>query len=250
MYPVVFRLGPLTVYSYGVMLAIGFLIGFFLSIRRARMEGIATTKITNLLFIVLISGLIGARILFILINLEHYLARPLETVMLHRGGFAFFGGLALAFPIGFIYIRKVGLNPWATFDLIIPYVALGQSIARIGCFLNGCCYGTPTNLPWAVSFPPLSAAYASFGATPLHPAQLYQAAANFAIFLLCLRLYSRKRYDGEIFLVYLLLYSLSRFFIEFLRGDSISLGIGIGIGQIAALLIFVPAFILTIIKAR
>ena len=305
MYPVIFRLGPLTVHSYGVMLALGFLIGFFLSIRRARVEGIAPAKIANLLFIVLVSGLIGARILFVLLNLEHYLAHPLEAVMLHRGGLAFFGGFALAFPIGFAYLRKVNLNPWDTFDLIIPYVALGQSIVRIGCFLNGCCYGTPSGLPWAVSFPPLSAAYASFGFAPLHPAQLYQAVANFVIFLLCLKLYSRKlssppkagwiaskgvppyggnfvsqnsllpikgnqiiplnnpnpyrnllkfryfkRYDGEIFLVYFLLYAPSRFFIEFLRGDSITLGIGIGMGQIAALLIFIVSVVIYFLKAR
>ncbi|MBT9131592.1 prolipoprotein diacylglyceryl transferase [candidate division NPL-UPA2 bacterium Unc8] len=216
MYPVIFRLGPLTVHSYGVMLAIAFLIGLFLSIRRAKAENIAPSIVVNLSVIILISGLIGARIFFILINLEYFLSHPSEIIMLHRGGLAFFGGLALASLSGFLYLRKVGPNPWKIVDLIIPYVVLGESIVRIGCFLNGCCYGTPTDLPWAVSFPPLSAAYAHFGSTPLHPAQLYQAAANFVIFLLLLR--SRRRYDGEIFLIYLLLYALSRFFIGFLRG--------------------------------
>ncbi len=193
-----------------------FLIGLFLSIRRAKTENIAPSIVVNLSVIILISGLIGARIFFILINLEYFLSHPSEIIMLHRGGLAFFGGLALASLSGFLYLRKVGPNPWKIVDLIIPYVVLGQSIVRIGCFLNGCCYGTPTDLPWAVSFPPLSAAYAHFGSTSLHPAQLYQAAANFVIFLLLLR--SRRRYDGEIFLIYLLLYALSRFFIGFLRG--------------------------------
>ncbi len=248
MYPVIFRLGPLTVHSYGVMLAIAFFIGFFLFIRRAKTESIATATVVNLSFIILISGLIGARILFILIDLEYYLSHPSEIIMLHRGGLAYFGGLALASLSGFAYLRKVSLNPWKTIDLIIPYIVLGESIVRVGCFLNGCCYGTPTDLPWAVSFPPLSAAYAHFGYAPLHPAQLYQAVANFAIFLLLLR--SSKRYDGEIFLMYLLLYSLSRFFIEFLRGDSIPLFLGLGMGQITAILIFIASAVISIKKAN
>jgi len=218
LYPVIFRLGPLTVHSYGVMLAMAFFIGLFLFIRRAKTENITTTQAINLSFIILISGLIGARLLFILINLEYFLSHPSEIIMLHRGGLAFFGGLALASFGGLLYLKKVSSNPWKIVDLIIPYATLGQSITRIGCFLNGCCYGTPTDLPWAISFPPLSAAYAHFGDTPLHPAQLYQAVANFIIFLLLLRSRNHKRYDGEIFLMYLLLYILSRFFIGFLRG--------------------------------
>lgn len=250
MYPVIFQVGPLTVYSYGVMLALAFLTGFFLSVRKAKTEGIAPTRIANLSFIILISGLIGARILFILINLEYYLIHPSEMVMLHRGGLAFFGGLALAFLAGFAYLRKTELNPWKALDLIIIYAVLGQSIVRIGCFLNGCCYGIPANLPWAISFPSSTAAYATFGPAPLHPTQLYQAIANFAIFLLCQRLYSRRRYNGEIFLTYLLLYAPSRFFIEFLRGDHIPLGIGLSMGQVAALLIFTASIITYFLKLR
>lgn len=250
MHPIIFQLGPLTAHSYGVMLALAFIVVFFLSIHKARTEGIDPTKIANILFIILVSGIIGARILFILINLDYYLAHPLEAIMIHRGGLAFFGGLGLAFLSGFTYLKKIGLNPWNTLDIIIVYAVLGQSIVRLGCFLNSCCYGIPTNLLWGVSFPPLSAAYTSFGTTPLHPTQLYQAAANFIIFLLCLRLYPRKKYDGEIFLIYLLLYAPSRFFIEFLRGDNIPLCIGIGMGQVTALLIFIASLIIYLLKMR
>jgi phosphatidylglycerol:prolipoprotein diacylglycerol transferase len=212
LHPILFKIGPVAIYSYGFFLATAFLIATRLAIRRAPREGISPEKISVLSIYILFFGILGARTLFVLLNIELFKSKPWwEVFALHHGGLVFYGGLISSILSCLIYLTKNRLSISGTLDLISPYAALGYAIGRIGCFLNGCCWGKQTDLPWGVKFP--------FLASKVHPTQLYSSLLNFFIFLLLLSVRKRKGYKGEVFVCYLLFYSTGRFFIEFLRGD-------------------------------
>ncbi|MDH5173997.1 MAG: prolipoprotein diacylglyceryl transferase [Elusimicrobiota bacterium] len=216
MYPVLFRLGPLTIYSYGLMVAIGCLAGFFYIRGEAKRIGFDMEKIMSLFLWVLISGFVGGRILYIFVEWERFLNEPLRTIF-GRGGFVFYGGFVLAFGIGVWQIRRKSLNLWKTADIFTPAVAVAYAIGRIGCFLNGCCYGRPTDSWLGVSFPSESPA-GSLG-EPLIPIQLFSSLNLFVIFGVLLTLRRYKKFDGQLFWLYVLLYGVSRSIIEIFRGD-------------------------------
>jgi phosphatidylglycerol:prolipoprotein diacylglycerol transferase len=198
------------------MVALGCLVGFFYIRRAARREGFETDKIINLFFWVLISGFVGGRILYILVEWEYFLNEPLRTIF-SRGGFVFYGGFILAFAVGIWQIRRKGLNIWRTTDIFAPAVVIAHAISRIGCFLNGCCYGRPTNSWLGVSFP-LDSLAGSVG-RPLIPIQLFSSLSLFIIFAILLTLKPYKKFDGQLFWVYVLLYGVTRSIIEIFRGD-------------------------------
>ncbi|OGX32122.1 MAG: prolipoprotein diacylglyceryl transferase, partial [Omnitrophica WOR_2 bacterium RIFCSPHIGHO2_01_FULL_48_9] len=165
MFPIILKIGPVTIYSYGLMMAVAVMVCVFLLSRDARSLGISSEKIFDFVFWVVLSGIAGARLFFILLNLDYFVRDPLEIVMLQKGGLAWQGSLIAGTVAALVYIRKQKL-PLAPFlDIIAPYVALGQAIGRLGCFLNGCCYGKP--LAWGIYFPVHQAS--------LHPTQLYDA---------------------------------------------------------------------------
>lgn len=197
-------------------MALGCLVGFFYIRRAARREGFETDKIINLFFWVLISGFVGGRILYILVEWEYFLNEPLRTIF-SRGGFVFYGGFILAFAVGIWQIRRKGLNIWRTTDIFAPAVVIAHAISRIGCFLNGCCYGRPTNSWLGVSFP-LDSLAGSVG-RPLIPIQLFSSLSLFIIFAILLTLKPYKKFDGQLFWVYVLLYGVTRSIIEIFRGD-------------------------------
>ncbi len=141
MHPEICRIGPLVVYSYGLMLVIAFFVAVTLASQEAKREGINPDLIFNLLFISFTFGIIGARIFYVVENLGFYLKTPLEIVMLSHGGMSWFGGLILGVVSGIIYLKRKNMSIYKITDLIIPFLALGQSIGRLGCFLNGCCFG-------------------------------------------------------------------------------------------------------------
>ncbi|MCD5390379.1 prolipoprotein diacylglyceryl transferase [candidate division NPL-UPA2 bacterium] len=241
MHPILFKLGPISIHSYGVMLALAFFSGVLLVRRQARREGIDVENILDLSFVILISAIVGSRALFVLLNIKDYLAHPGQIFMLQQGGLAFHGGLFLALASGIWFLRRKRMKVGTTADLVIPYVALGQAVGRIGCFLNGCCYGLPTNLPWAITFPPKSPAHSHFLDASLHPTQVYQLLANLFIFVVLIKLRRRSRYQGQVFLRYLLLYGVFRFLIEFLRGDNPPILFQLTISQVISLAIFLLA---------
>ncbi len=216
MYPVLLKLGPFTIYTYGLMVAIGCLVGFFYIRGEARRTGFDTDKIMSLFLWVLISGFVGGRILYIFVEWERFLNEPIRTIF-GRGGFVFYGGFILAFGIGIWQMRRKGLNIWKTMDIFAPAVAVAYAIGRIGCFLNGCCYGRPTDSWLGVSFPPESLA-GSLG-EPLIPIQLFSSLNLFIIFAILLTLRRYKKFDGQLFWLYVLLYGVSRSIIEIFRGD-------------------------------
>ncbi|MFH0855705.1 MAG: prolipoprotein diacylglyceryl transferase [Candidatus Omnitrophota bacterium] len=231
MHPEICKLGPLTIYSYGLMLVIGFTLATLLASAEAKREGIEPDIIFNLCFIVFVSGVIGARIFYVFSNLGYYLQNPLETIMLQKGGLAWFGGLTLGVSSGIFYLRLRKLPVYKIADLLVPFVALAQSIGRLGCFFNGCCYGKES--AFGVYFPAFDAI--------LIPTQLYSSLLLVFIFIFLRFLQTRRHKPGLIFFAYLLLYSSKRFFIEFLRGDSPVLALGLTLFQFISIFVFLIA---------
>jgi phosphatidylglycerol:prolipoprotein diacylglycerol transferase len=222
MYPRLLELGPITVYTYGVLLAAAYLLGLKLAMVRAKARGLDAARVLDLGIYIIISALIGAKLLLLITDFKTFANDPRELLTLARSGGVFYGGLILAVTVALWYIRKVGLPLWTTCDVFAPGIALGHVIGRFGCLFAGCCYGKPTTLPWAITFTDPFAA-ANVG-TPLnqalHPTQLYEAGAEFLILMVLLITERKGRpFAGRTFWLYLLLYAISRFIIEFFRGD-------------------------------
>ena len=215
-------IGPLTLPTYGVLLAIAFMAGLFVVSRQARRMGLDANRITDLAVYVLIAGLVGAKVLLVIVEWRYYTGHPRDLVSVLQSGGVFYGGLLAAFPVAWWYVVHHKLDGWKTADVLAPGVAIGQAIGRLGCFAAGCCHGRPTHVPWAVTFRDMYAAR-TVGTpidVPLHPTQLYESAATAAIFAFLVWLLRRKRFDGQVVLAYVALYSVARFTIEFFRGDS------------------------------
>jgi phosphatidylglycerol:prolipoprotein diacylglycerol transferase len=219
MHPILFQFGSFRVYAYGFFVVVGFCVAAALSVLKIRKSGIKLPleNVADLFFYTALSAFLGSRILFILINFDVYRQHPLQMFKIWEGGLVFYGGLIPAAMVAFGYMRWHRLPAWKLADLISPSIALGLSFGRIGCFFAGCCYGRETSLPWAVVFKnPDSLALLNI---PLHPTQLYDAANGLAIFLFLSWMSKRKTFDGQIFWLFVFLYSITRFFIEIFRGD-------------------------------
>lgn len=246
MRPVLFKIGFFVIYSYGTMLAIAFIVSILLVFPRLKTQGLKEDSIISLSFYVVISGILGARILYVLFNIRDYLSRPFEILMIHHGGLAFYGGFIAGIFCVILYLKSTRIPVLQTLDTLAPYIALGQSIARIGCLLNGCCYGKPVHSGSGFIFRPESVAGVQFPGEILYPTQLYSSFANLAIFFILLVWSNFKKKKGEIFAGYLLLYSIKRFLIEFLRGDSPRLFFGLTSFQIISLAIGIIALFLLV----
>jgi phosphatidylglycerol:prolipoprotein diacylglycerol transferase len=215
-------IGPLTLHTYGVLLALAFLAGLWIANRQARRAGLDAARITDMAVYVLIGGLLGAKLLLLLVEWPFYSRNPGELFSLVQSGGVFYGGLIGGLPVAWWYSRRHGLQPWPTADVLAPGVVLGQAVGRLGCFAAGCCYGRPTEVPWAVTFKDLYTTR-TVGTpldVPLHPTQLYESAATLLIFGALLWLAKRKQFHGQVALAYVVLYSIARFVIEFYRGDA------------------------------
>jgi phosphatidylglycerol:prolipoprotein diacylglycerol transferase len=223
MYPILLELGPnITVYTYGVLLAAAYLLGLKLAMSRAKARQLDQTRVLDLGIYIIISALIGAKLLLLITEFRTFTANPRELLTLARSGGVFYGGLILAVIVALWYIRRIGLPLWTTCDVFAPGIALGHVVGRFGCFFAGCCYGKPTDVAWAITFTnPFAAANVGTPlGVPLHPTQLYEAGAEALILVLLLATESRgRRYPGRTFWLYMLLYAVSRYIIEMFRGD-------------------------------
>jgi len=225
MYPKLLEIGPLTIHTYGLLLVTAYLVAIALAAHLAERNGLPRAYAWDLGFVVIISALIGAKLLMVLSELGTYLQEPslLLSIEFWRAGGVFYGGLLGAIGGSALYAWKNPRLPfWPMADACAPAIALGQSIGRLGCFAAGCDYGSSANVPWAVTF---TNAYASERTgvplnVPLHPAQLYESFTTLAIFAILLVFYRRKRFSGQIFALYLILYGVARFILEFFRGDA------------------------------
>lgn len=217
MYPILLKIGSFTLHTYGVLLAIGFFLAVLVALKEARRVGIDPNIIMDLAFYIFLAALIGSRLFYVLSSWEEFRDNPVDIFRFWRGGLVFYGGLILAFLVGLWYVKKQHLKFAPLADIVAPSLALGQAIGRLGCFSAGCCYGKPTDLPWAVTFKdPFTLAPRDIS---LHPTQLYESLATFAIFLTLIFMRRQERFQGKLFWYYLLFYSTARFIIEFFRND-------------------------------
>lgn len=217
MYPTLLHFGKITIYTYGFFLALGFLAGIFLAKYEAKRIGEDPDKILDLAFYILIAAIVGSRIFYVLTNLKMYLADPLEILKIWNGGLVFYGGFIAALATALIYMRMKSMPIWKTTDIMAPSLALGQTLGRLGCFFAGCCFGKTCDLPWAVTFTRPDT-LAPIGVS-VHPTQLYSAFTNFIIFLFLFFFRKKKKFDGQLFWIYVLLYAITRSVIEIFRGD-------------------------------
>ena len=229
MHPQICKIGPFTVYSYGVMLILAFVAGTFLARQQARKQNINPELISNLTFIAFVAGIAGARILYVLGNLPYYMSNPIEIIMLQHGGLSWFGGLIAGSISAVIYIKKNKQSLYEILDLIVPFLALAHAIGRIGCLLNGCCYGKES--AFGIYFKSLNAI--------LIPTQLYSSLALISIFIILRFLQDRPHWKGQVFYAYLLFYSLARFCIEFFRADNPIIFLGLTVFQLFSIAAFV-----------
>jgi phosphatidylglycerol:prolipoprotein diacylglycerol transferase len=215
--------GPLAMPTYGILLVLGMLAGLWIVTRQARKAGLVPETITDMAVYAIIAGLIGAKVLLLIVEWPFYSRNPRELLSLFQSGGVFYGGLLGAIPVAFWYARRHQLDGWKTADVLAPGVAVGQAIGRMGCFMAGCCYGKPTSVPWAVTFTDVFA-NRNVGTpldTPLHPTQIYESLACFLIMGILLWMAPRKRFHGQVVLAYVVLYAVARFVVEMYRGDAI-----------------------------
>lgn len=212
MHPILFRLGPLTIHTYGVLLAIAVLVALQLAARQAPRIGLEPNRLIDFCLWMVVGGLLGARLVYILQNWPTYRDAPWELIRIDHGGLVFYGGLIGGVATGLALKRRWRMPGWATADLLLPYLALAQAIGRVGCFFNGCCYGEPTRGPLGVTFPGTDIAR--------HPTQLYEAVFLFVFSTWLIRRGRGETAPGTQVGWYALGYGLWRFAVEFLRGDN------------------------------
>ncbi len=223
MHPVLFRVGPVILHTYGLLVACSVLLGLWLAQRQAPRAGLEPERVWNLGIYMVLAGLVGSKLWLAVADWRYYAEHPREILSLNTllSGGAYYGGFLTALLVGFLYARHFDLRFLPLADAYAAPLALGHAIGRLGCFAAGCCYGKPTSLPWAVTFrdPYAHDLVGTPLGIPLHPTQLYESAAEFLIFAFLVFLGRRQRFTGEIFAAYALLYGLARGAIEFFRGD-------------------------------
>jgi phosphatidylglycerol:prolipoprotein diacylglycerol transferase len=253
MYPRLFELGPVTIYTYGVLLAAAYLCGLQLARVRARARGLDANRILDLGIYIIISALIGAKLLLLVTDFRTFSSNPRELLTLARSGGVFYGGLILAVAVALYYIRKIGLPLWTTCDVFAPGIALGHVVGRFGCLFAGCCYGKETHVPWAITFhDPFAAANVGTPlGVPLHPTQIYEAGAELLILVALLATEKKGRpYAGRTFWLYMLLYAVSRFIIEFYRGDERGMVGALSTSQFISVLLAPLAIVMLVYLSR
>ena len=222
MHPILFEIGRFPVYTYGVLLAAAYLLGLQFALIRARTRGLDPNRVMDLGIWIIISALLGAKLLLVIVEFDTFGRDPGQLLTLLRSGGVFYGGLIAAVAVALWYLRRHRMPMWTVTDVFAPGIALGHVIGRLGCFFAGCCFGRPTDVPWAITFRSVHAEQNAGTPlnVPLHPTQLYEAGAELAILLVLLATERKGRpFPGRTFWGYLLLYAVTRFAIEFYRGD-------------------------------
>jgi phosphatidylglycerol:prolipoprotein diacylglycerol transferase len=217
LHPEIFHFGPLHLRSYGLMLSLSFLLGLWLALREARSRGYDPDAIVDLGVVLLASGVAGARLLYVVSHLNEFAGHWIEVLFVWQGGLTLWGGFLVAVPAGILFCRRRRLPTWEVADVFAGPVAVGAAVGRFGCFLNGCCYGLPTHLPWAIRFPAGSLPYAQFGDGALHPSQLYNVLAGLATYVVVAVAGPRLRASGQRWWLMLGTYGLLRAVVDLSR---------------------------------
>ena len=266
MSPILYTFGKLTIYSYGLLVGLGIVVGMWLAERKAIVKGLDAVLILDLLLLETFALLLGSRLWYVIQNWRDIAADPAEIFQLSRGGFVFYGGLMLAIPVGIWFVYRRQQPVLAVADLVAPYVALGHAFGRMGCFLEGCCYGSVCKYPWGVEFPKFYSATRGLVGSPafldhvehgwvresqthslsVHPVQLYAVGSLLLLFAVLSWLDRRKGYEGQVMLAYLGGYSTIRFLLEMFRVNKPVL-LGLSAAQVTSVLIltFALASLLT-----
>jgi phosphatidylglycerol:prolipoprotein diacylglycerol transferase len=244
------RFAPVHIRSYGVMLLLGFVAGILYANRVGPPRGLTLPLIIDMALLDLLFAIVGARAIFVLTMFKEYASDPKTVVDVWRGGLSFHGGLlgALIATIVFCRWRRVRFAVLA--DICTPGICLGYAITRIGCFLNGCCYGGPTNLPWGVRFPEIAHQYPM----PVHPTQLYASAGSLGLFFIVRAAWKHMHRPGQLFPLYLMLYSVLRFLLEYTRrgvtAEIFAPLPALTVGQFACILIAIGGLVWFLILQR
>jgi len=253
MCPILFRIGPIPIYGYGLMLAIGFLAAMLLAQKDAKRFNISEEKLSSLFPWIIIVAAFSARLFHAIVERPAYFwDHPIEVFYFWDGGVTFYGGLIGAVIVLWIFAKRNKLSFIYMGDFLIVYTALGQVFGRLGCFLAGCCHGVPTDLPWGITVTNPDSITRPLG-IPLHPTQLYQALVNLITFIILYKVSRHKKFNGQLMLIYGLTYPVGRSIVEIFRGDSIRGYIIDGVittSQGISITIFVTCLVIYIIKIR
>lgn len=247
--PVCFHLGPLKVHWYGVMMALGFLLGLANWVALGRKNGRDFQYCSDLLFWVMVAGIVGARIAYVLTDIGYFVANPAKIIRIDQGGIIFYGGFLGAAAAVILFARARRENLTELLDFVVTSLPAAHAVGRIGCFINGCCFGRLWNGPAAVTYPAdtlpwyvqLDAGQIDrYAATslPVHPVQLYEAVFNLVLYLVLVWVYRHRRANGMTLAAYLLLYPVGRFALEFLRGDDRGGALGLSTAQLVGIMLF------------
>jgi phosphatidylglycerol:prolipoprotein diacylglycerol transferase len=224
LHPILFSIGPFSLHTYGLAMAVAFAAGILLAMRRAKDRGLGSQFALDLSVLILIFSLIGARATYVIAHFDEYREHPLDAIspIQHTGqigieGLVLLGGVAAALVTIWFYAGRKGKPFLAVTDLLAPSTALGIAVGRLGCFFNGCCFGTPTDLPWGVRFPAGSLAAYVYPGQCVHPTQLYETLFTLLIFAFLMLYDRRPRLTGSVTGWFLVLYGAGRFLNEYLR---------------------------------
>jgi phosphatidylglycerol:prolipoprotein diacylglycerol transferase len=234
LYPVLFKLWKLPVYSWGLSLAVAFIVGTLYGVFAGKKKGVHPDHVIDLALFVCIASIIAGRLLFVLLNLGSYMSDPITILYLRDGGLSFFGGLAGGILVGIWYCRRNKISVGKMADIAGPAVALGYAIVRIGCLLNGCCYGVESSVPWALE--------CGTGMVLRHPTQIYAAIYSLIIFAILMYADRKKKFDGQVLFLYVGLYSVARFIVEFWRDVPRDYFAPLTVTQILCIILGIAAF--------
>jgi phosphatidylglycerol:prolipoprotein diacylglycerol transferase len=231
MYPILFEFGGFQIRSYGVIVALSFIIALWMSTREAERKGLDPKLVQDFAIYGLIGGIIGARLYFVLFSApRHFLNNPWEIFAVWSGGIGIIGSLLGGFLVAVWFCHRKGVSLLRFGDTLAPGIAVGQTVGQLACLLNGDSYGRPSDLPWAISYTdPRSLAPLNI---PLHPIEIYEMAAYFFVFLMVWKIRIHQRLDGFTFFTYLAGYGMARFLVDFFRGDPAMLAWGIQAAQL------------------
>ncbi len=199
------------------MLAISFLVGTWIALREARRLNLDEDRLVTVILVALVAGVLGARAMYVIEHVEQFRREWASVLALWQGGLTLYGGVIAGAAAALLVARRAQLPMWTVADALTPSLALGMMFGRVGCFLNGCCYGHPTSMPWGVVFPPDSFAGLEFGSAPVHPSQLYFSAAGLVLFVLLWAVRTRIRTPGVLFWAFVALFGLTRIPLDMTR---------------------------------
>lgn len=218
MLPVLFTIAGFEVHTYGVAAGLGLFLGILGAVWLGTRDGLPSTRLWDVGLVLIAGGVLGARLEYVRTHWDHFAADPARVLAFRDGGLVFYGGFVLAVLGLMVYTWARGLGVLRTLDVFAPMVPFGHAIGRLGCFAAGCCFGAPTDVPWAVVFPPGSEAPAG---VPLHPTQLYEAGYSLVVAVVLAWLLPRRRFDGQVFGLLLVVVPALRAVNEVFRGDAV-----------------------------